>query len=245
MVAKFFVQICIHSSPWEILLWLLWCLFNSYIYTSYNGYWDFCSNLYPQKSLRNPFVSGAMAEMTGMNANDLIRNLESLSSMDAESIRKSKYFAEILFNMTECIELDRFMGVDSETEMRLKARELYSKKELLAGEIYMCFHFSSSSSYTEMLANIYRCTCVYICIYMYICELLSPDIHKPCQGKIVIAIRIQYYFAYTGVVFMNVDEDNNRKKRALTASGPLPKHIKYKIRMDIDNVHPTNMLKQV
>ena len=44
---------------------------------------------------------------------------------------------------------------------------------------------------------------------------------------------------------MNVDKENNRKKRALTASGPLPKHIKYKISMDIDNVHPTNMLKQV
>lgn len=42
-----------------------------------------------------------------------------------------------------------------------------------------------------------------------------------------------------GIVFMDMPgEDNSRQKRAVP-SAEMPKHIKYKIRMDIDNVETT------
>ena len=51
-------------------------------------------------------------------------------------------------------------------------------------------------------------------------------------------------FCYSGIVFMDMDETNStgsRKKRA--AGDELPKHITYKLRMDVDNTMDTNHLK--
>ncbi|XP_035829835.1 uncharacterized protein LOC101860234 [Aplysia californica] len=48
-----------------------------------------------------------------------------------------------------------------------------------------------------------------------------------------------------GVVFIMNDDDNdgNSTRRKRQASGEIPKHITYKIRMDVDNVMDTNSLK--
>lgn len=45
-----------------------------------------------------------------------------------------------------------------------------------------------------------------------------------------------------GIVFENLDNESSRKKRQ--TSDPVPEHITYKIRMDIDNVAHSNRIKQ-
>lgn len=51
-----------------------------------------------------------------------------------------------------------------------------------------------------------------------------------------------YILSISGIVFLNIPNSNSRKKR--DTKQELPKHIMYKIRVDMDNVRTTKMLKE-
>ncbi|KAK6169359.1 hypothetical protein SNE40_020430 [Patella caerulea] len=124
-------------------------------------------------SLDNNFIKSMLKNTAGINPDSLLDGLGALDSdqITVEQLNGLQRAAQLVLNYTECIELERFIGVDSEQELLKMSKKLSEKHQFLAG-----------------------------------------------------------------VVFTNI-KPSNRKKRA--AVDEIPKHIIYKIRMDVDNVQDT------
>ncbi|CAH1795290.1 unnamed protein product [Owenia fusiformis] len=128
----------------------------------------------------SPIIDSVVSGMP--DTGDLMASLDSFTGYTTEDVDTMVTLAQLMLDVTECIELDRFEGFDTEEEMEKRAQELNSDKSMLAS-----------------------------------------------------------------VVFLNVDDDatGRRRRQADTTGDGIPKHIQYKIRMDIENVHVTNRLRDL
>ncbi|XP_050393414.2 uncharacterized protein LOC126811654 [Patella vulgata] len=130
-----------------------------------------------KESLNNNFIKNMLKDTAGINPDSLLDGLGALDSdqLTVDQLNGLQRAAQLVVNYTECIELERFIGVDSEEELLKISKDLSEKHQFLAG-----------------------------------------------------------------IVFTNI-KPSNRKKRA--AVEDIPKHIIYKIRMDVDNVQDTSINK--
>ncbi|XP_064634814.1 uncharacterized protein LOC135492321 isoform X3 [Lineus longissimus] len=122
-------------------------------------------------ALTNPFVSGAIEEALGMKGDELIKMMESFSLVQTDDLEKMLYYSSMMLNYTDCVDLDRYVGVKDEKELEKVSAELGRNRKVMAALVF-------------------------------------------------------------------IDGTSNRKKRAASPNGTadvMPKHVKYKIRVDIDN----------
>ncbi|XP_021364515.1 ATP-binding cassette sub-family A member 1-like isoform X2 [Mizuhopecten yessoensis] len=124
----------------------------------------------------NSLVKGMLQSVTGMSADDLVSGLGLLDNFDQDDLTSMEYLSHLLINYTSCLEMNRFQGYDTESDVMRAAYDYGATNNLLA------------------------------------------------------------------VVAFDHLEDNSRKKRATTYQ--LPKHVSYKLRMDIENVRNTVRLKE-
>lgn len=133
--------------------------------------------------LGSPAVQPILKQVVGDDATSILDQFN-ISSINGQLKNVSGLLdlMQLVGNMSQCFELNRFHGFDTEEEVELMAQKLSVKREFIAGMIFL-------------------------------------------------------------------DEDDGiearfRTKRSDDDNGGLPKHIKYKIRMDIDNV-PTTQRKKM
>ncbi|KAK7500956.1 hypothetical protein BaRGS_00007836, partial [Batillaria attramentaria] len=130
--------------------------------------------------LSNRFVQSVLQSSTGVSTQSLMDGLDALNNnkINATEITAVQKVAELVYNYSYCLELNRFYPVVSEAEMEEKARSFFQINRFLGG-----------------------------------------------------------------IVFLDMPDDPSRQKRQADPQPNMPSHIKYKIRMDMDNVPSTHRLK--
>ena len=99
-----------------------------------------CFLLLSQNALDNAFVSSAVGDMFGMDPEILLQQLEALSSISPQEAHTISTMAELAYNVTECLELDRLEAYDTEEELVQRALELSNKNRVLAGKLSHILH---------------------------------------------------------------------------------------------------------
>lgn len=77
-----------------------------------------------------------MSSAVGVDSSGLIQGLDAIQSNDFNStyIRQLSSVAEVVYNYTSCIDLDRFEAVSTEAELEKKAEMLYKNNTFLGGK---------------------------------------------------------------------------------------------------------------
>lgn len=88
-----------------------------------------------QDALTNPFVSGAIEEALGMKGDELIKMMESFSLVQTDDLEKMLYYSSMMLNYTDCVDLDRYVGVKDEKELEKVSAELGRNRKVMAGKI--------------------------------------------------------------------------------------------------------------
>jgi hypothetical protein len=88
-----------------------------------------------QEGLSNPFVSGAVKEVIGIEGKELIAMMESFSLIQTEDLDKMLYYSSMMLNYTDCVDLDRYVGVADETELVKMSQELGKSRKVMAGKV--------------------------------------------------------------------------------------------------------------
>ncbi|KAJ8033307.1 ATP-binding cassette sub-family A member 1 [Holothuria leucospilota] len=90
--------------------------------------------------LGNAYISGLLETELAIDADALRAILQGdLTSIPVETLNQISVLAELVVNVTSCLELDRFMGFESEDEMEKYAARLNMDNLYLAGITFMDF----------------------------------------------------------------------------------------------------------
>ncbi|XP_074649468.1 uncharacterized protein LOC141904723 isoform X2 [Tubulanus polymorphus] len=130
-----------------------------------------------KKSMANPMVGAAMMSITGVDGTELIDSLSYMTTVSRNDTARIKQLAGLTLNFTECMDVNRYVGVSSEKELQTVTAKWAKERKLLGGIV---FEFG---------------------------------------------------------------QQQNRKKRAANntiTAGTLPKFVRYKIRVDVDNTMNTD-----
>lgn len=83
----------------------------------------------------NAYVSQLLEAETELDAGSLGDTLSGdISSLPVENVKQFTVLAELVVNFTKCIDLDRFVGFHSETELEEQASSLNVDNLFLAGQ---------------------------------------------------------------------------------------------------------------
>ncbi|XP_071965866.1 phospholipid-transporting ATPase ABCA1-like isoform X2 [Antedon mediterranea] len=82
--------------------------------------------------LDNTFVQDLLVQQANIDAESLTSILENGVGLTTEEIEEINLLAEFIVNITDCIELDRFVGYDTEDDMVAAAESLYDSNDLFA-----------------------------------------------------------------------------------------------------------------
>ncbi|XP_064594630.1 uncharacterized protein LOC135461452 [Liolophura sinensis] len=82
--------------------------------------------------LSSPEVSSMIEQSLGVSGASVSKNLEQLTSMSEEQLDIFHSVANLLANLTDCLNFDRFEGQDTASEMFRRSEELTRSKEMMA-----------------------------------------------------------------------------------------------------------------
>ena len=86
-----------------------------------------------QKLLQNNVVDGVISSMLGVPAKEITDGFYFVENMDKNQLGNISHLAQLLYNYTSCIEVDRFIGYASEAELLKAAGDLHKDNKFLAG----------------------------------------------------------------------------------------------------------------
>ncbi|ESO87425.1 hypothetical protein LOTGIDRAFT_127778, partial [Lottia gigantea] len=91
-----------------------------------------------KKALKNDFIKNLIQSTAGVNTDELMDGLAALESdqFDMQQLNGMQTAAELLLNYTECVELSRYIGVDSEADLESESRKLLEDNNFLAGIVF-------------------------------------------------------------------------------------------------------------
>ncbi|XP_023236601.1 ATP-binding cassette sub-family A member 1-like [Centruroides sculpturatus] len=130
-----------------------------------------------KKLIQSDAVQPLISQVIGDDASNILKgfNIASLRNQ-ISNVSGLLDLVQLVGNMSQCFELNRFVGFDNELELEKAASVLHERREFIAA-----------------------------------------------------------------IVFLNINE--TREKRDVENTGRLPSHIKYKLRMDIDNIPSTRKIR--
>ena len=91
----------------------------------------------------------------GVDVDSILRGLDTLNgnNMNASDLKSLQMVAELVYNYTTCLDLDRFEAVATEAELETRAFELHSSNNFLGGVcVFVCV-----------------CVCVCVCVFVCVC----------------------------------------------------------------------------
>ena len=112
-----------------------------------------------QETLQNGFVQGVLQATLGVQVDSVLEGLDTLdgNNMNSSSLKSLQLVAELVYNYSTCLDLDRFEAVATEAELERRAFELFTTKNFLGG-VCVCVCVCECV-----------CVCVCVCVSMCVC----------------------------------------------------------------------------
>ena len=110
-----------------------------------------------QETLQNGFVQGVLQATLGVQVDSVLEGLDTLdgNNMNSSSLKSLQLVAELVYNYSTCLDLDRFEAVATEAELERRAFELFTTKNFLGG-VCVC-------------VCVCECVCVCVCVCVHVC----------------------------------------------------------------------------
>ena len=96
-----------------------------------------------QNALENSFVSSSIQTMLGVDGNNLLKQLESLSAVTPDDAKQLKILSNLAANITRCVENDRLEAYRDEEAVEQRAIQLSRTNRVLAGQQILCFYYTN------------------------------------------------------------------------------------------------------
>ncbi|GFO38867.1 ATP-binding cassette sub-family a member 1, partial [Plakobranchus ocellatus] len=204
-----------------------------------NILWSYIKPIMRGKILYTPDTPATRAILKEANTTfELIDEIYRVSQLWAEGANNLKAMVDTLQDVDdlEVALQNNFVSGLIESALGISANTLLSSLDAVRSDNFNTSQIDALKTAAEFVANYTSC--------IETNRFQAVDSEEEMEKEAFHLSKLKNFFA--GIVFMDIDDDDastsgGRKKRA--TGDEMPKHITYKIRMDVDNTMNTNELK--